>query len=258
MGRLALVAVLVTGLGMVAWVMGTDTSDTSAQAEPLAIADVLAADVQPGAVPPVTGEAAVPVPRSATGPDALADWADTVAGRTTIPARALRAYGNADLLMRAERPGCKITWVTLAGIGRVESNHGRYAGAQLGADGRPEPPIIGVALDGRPGVMRIGDTDDGVFDGDKVFDRAVGPMQFIPSTWKRFGGDGDGDGKKDPQDIDDAAVAAANYLCADKRDMSSGQGWWAGLFSYNRSDAYGRKVFGLADSYAKASKDEQS
>ncbi len=46
-----------------------------------------------------------------------------------------------------------------------------------------------------------------------TYDRAVGPMQFLPGTWGRWGSDGDRDGVSDPQDVDDAALAAARYLC---------------------------------------------
>ena len=45
-------------------------------------------------------------------------------------------------------------------------------------------------------------------------DRAVGPMQFLPASWARYGADGNGDGVRDPHQLDDAALAAAAYLCA--------------------------------------------
>jgi membrane-bound lytic murein transglycosylase B len=221
---------------------------------------VKAADVRPGSVAPAGGAVAGGAeqqttpqqaqPRS-TGPATLTQWASQVAAVTTVPARALSAYGNAELAMRASQPTCKISWATLAGIGRIESNHGQYAGAVLGADGRPSKPIIGVPLDGSAGVQAIGDTDGGRYDGDAGVDRAVGPMQFIPSTWRKWASDGNGDGLGDPQQIDDAALAAARYLCAGGRDMASPAGWWAGILSYNNSTEYAQKVFGLADGYAK-------
>jgi membrane-bound lytic murein transglycosylase B len=182
----------------------------------------------------------------------LANWASKIAPATGVPARALVAYGNAELAIRASQPGCKISWATLAGIGRIESNHGQYGGAILGQDGRPSKPIIGVPLDGSPGVKAIADTDGGRFDGDRTTDRAVGPMQFIPGTWNKWASDGNGDGLGDPQQIDDAALAAGRYLCAGGRDMAAAGGWWAGILSYNNSTEYAQKVFGLADGYAKA------
>lgn len=184
------------------------------------------------------------------GEDALGEWAEQVGSHVEVPVRALQAYGNAELVIREEMPDCQLSWTTLAGIGRVESNHGRYGDATLGEDGRPSEPIIGVPLDGSDGVQEVLDTDDGQLDGDTEYDRAVGPMQFIPSTWENYGADATGDGKADPQQIDDAALAAGRYLCADERDMAESDGWWAGVFSYNHSVEYGQKVFGLADSYS--------
>jgi membrane-bound lytic murein transglycosylase B len=171
-----------------------------------------------------------------------------------IPARALVAYGNAELVLRSVKPKCRLSWATLAGIGRIESHHGQYGGAVLGADGRPSKPIIGVPLGGSPGVKAIGDTDGGRLDGDPSTDRAVGPMQFIPSTWAKYASDGNEDGVADPRQIDDAAFAAARYLCANGRDMASASGWWSGILSYNNSIQYAQKVFGLADGYAKAAR----
>jgi membrane-bound lytic murein transglycosylase B len=153
--------------------------------------------------------------------------------------------------MRVEAPHCRLSWVTLAGIGRIESNHGRFGGAKLDADGRPSRPIIGVPLDGSGGVREITDTDGGTFDGDTTHDRAVGPMQFIPSTWARWAADGDRDGVGDPQDMDDAALAAGRYLCAGGRDTGTAQGWWAAVLSYNHSVEYGQRVFGVADAYGR-------
>lgn len=228
---------------------------------------VKAADVQPGSVVPAGGAVAggadqqtspQQVRQRTTGPDTLAKWADQVAVVSGVPARALAAYGNAELAMRAVQPGCKISWATLAGIGRIESDHGRYGGAVLGADGRPSKPIIGVPLDGSAGVQAIGDTDGGRFDGDPSVDRAVGPMQFIPGTWRKWASDGNGDGLGDPQQIDDAALAAARYLCAGGRDMGTPVGWWAGILSYNNSTEYAQKVFGLADGYAKSAQSVRS
>ncbi|MFD2799360.1 lytic transglycosylase domain-containing protein, partial [Prauserella oleivorans] len=189
-------------------------------------------------------------PRGASA-DPLADWAERTAQQVGIPARALIAYGNAELALRQYQPGCRISWATLAGIGRIESDHGRYGGAVLGEDGRPSTPIIGVALNGSRGVKAISDTDGGALDGDTTHDRAVGPMQFIPGTWARYASDGNGDGLADPQQIDDAALAAARYLCVGDRDMASADGWWTGIMSYNNSVEYAQKVFGLADTYAR-------
>nr|WP_239028688.1 lytic murein transglycosylase [Pseudonocardia acidicola] len=182
----------------------------------------------------------------------LRTWSTELAGRTMIPARALQAYAAAELAQRAAGPGCRLSWTTLAGIGRVESDHGRFGGAALDADGVVRPRIIGVPLDGSDGVAEIRDTDGGRLDGDSVYDRAVGPMQFLPATWARYGADGNGDGIADPHQIDDAARAAAAYLCAEGRDIASGEGWWDGVLTYNRSVNYARLVWAAADRYAAA------
>jgi membrane-bound lytic murein transglycosylase B/chitodextrinase len=166
-----------------------------------------------------------------------------------IPEVALRAYRAAEASMAQVDPSCRIHWSLLAGIGRVESNHGRFGGAVLRTDGRPDPAIIGIALDGRPGVARISDSDGGRFDGDTTFDRAVGPMQFIPGTWAMVGADGDDDGVADPQDIDDAALGAAVYLCSGSDDLSTQAGREAAVFRYNHAKSYVALVLALADAY---------
>jgi membrane-bound lytic murein transglycosylase B len=182
----------------------------------------------------------------------LAAWSRSAADRSGVPARALRAYATAELAQRAETPDCRLSWSTIAGIGRVESDHGRFGGASVDADGVARPKIIGIPLDGSAGVREIRDTDGGRLDGDTTFDRAVGPMQFLPGTWARYGADGNGDGVRDPHQLDDAALAAARYLCADGRDAASGEGWWAGVLTYNSSLDYARLVWAAADRYTAA------
>ncbi len=184
--------------------------------------------------------------------DALAAWAARLEP-IGIPRVALQAYGYAELTMQQIQPECRLSWTTLAGIGRIESNHGRFNGAELLLDGRSRPPVVGLPLDGGPQRMRILDTDDGRLDNDPVYDRAVGPMQFIPTTWERWGVDGDQDGQADPYDIDDAALAAARYLCANNRDLSNGEDWREAILSYNNLEQYVRDVFNAADEYGRAS-----
>lgn len=206
-----------------------------------ATAPVTALEPQPG-----VGGSASPVDRVDPA------WARQVAAATGVPVRALLAYASADLTVDAEQPGCGIGWNTLAAIGAVESGHGTHGGATLGQDGHPSPPIRGIPLDGqREGVAAIADTDDGVWDGDVTWDRAVGPMQFIPSTWARWEADGNGDGVGDPNQIDDAALAAVHYLCA-SGNMTTPDGWRAAVLSYNRSDAYADQVAQIANGYASA------
>ncbi len=166
-----------------------------------------------------------------------------------IPEIALRAYRAAQATMAATDPGCGLRWSLVAAIGRVESNHGRFGGAQLRADGTTTRPIRGIPLDGRPGVATIRDTDNGALDGDSVYDRAVGPMQFIPSSWRFAGADGNGDGREDPDNIFDAALAAAGYLCAGDTDLRDPDQRAAAVFRYNHSDEYVSVVLALAEQY---------
>ncbi|HET6394851.1 MAG TPA: lytic transglycosylase domain-containing protein, partial [Blastococcus sp.] len=163
-----------------------------------------------------------------------------------IPTTALEAYQRA---AAGSPAACHITWPLIAAIGRVESDHGRFAGSVLRTDGRSTPPIIGIALDGTRSAL-IRDTDGGRLDGDPVYDRAVGPTQFIPSTWKTYASDGDSDGISDPLDIDDAAAATAKYLCAAGGDLSSVAGQTRAVFAYNHSASYVSTVLTLAATYA--------
>lgn len=200
----------------------------------------------PAAAPGTPG-GAVGVPR----PDGVAVSEFAANG---IPVVALAAYKAAQRRMATEAPGCGVSWSLLAAIGRVESNHGRFAGATLLRDGRSDPPIVGIPLDGRPGVARIGDTDGGRYDGDTTFDRAVGPMQFIPGTWALFAADGDSDGTSDPFDLDDVALAAARYLCRAGGDLRTEAGLRDAVYSYNRSDEYVRLVLDLSAEYARGAR----
>ena len=175
-------------------------------------------------------------------------WVHRTSAATGIPPRALQAYARAHLRVGAEQPGCRISWNTIAAIGGIESVHGSAGGSALAADGRPSPAILGPALDGGS-VAAIRDTDDGALDGDTAWDRAVGPLQFIPSTWERWGADGDGDGTADPQQVDDAALAASRYLCH-SGDLADPDTWRRAVFSFNHSDAYVADVAELANLYA--------
>ena len=149
-------------------------------------------------------------------------------------------------------PGCGVPWSLIAAVGQVESNHA--AGRTVAATGEVTPPIIGIALNGTRGTAAIGDTDGGRLDSDTVWDRAVGPMQFIPSTWAGSGADGNGDGTADPNNIFDAALAAAAYLCraVPGSDLISDADQRRAAFAYNHSSAYVDKVMGAAAALAAA------
>ena len=176
-------------------------------------------------------------------------WLAATAAETGIPARALQAYAAGAAAANHSKPACGIGRNTVAAIGFVESAHGTYGGGSLSAAGQATGPIVGPSLDG-DGFAAIADTDAGALDGDPHWDRAVGPMQFIPSTWQLAGRDGNGDGNADPFNIDDAAVSAAAYLCGGGRDLVTDRGWADAVHAYNQSDAYVNEVREKATAYA--------
>lgn len=207
-------------------------------------------------IPPARGAEVPVIDVHAPGrtSDKLKFWADPLAESTGIPSAALRAYGNAELIAAEAWPECHLSWNTLAGLGWVETRHGSYSGnffqsREIDENGYVLPPIIGVPLDGSPGFAEIKDTDEGRLDGDTEYDRAVGPMQFIPTSWERFGLDANGDGVADPNQIDDAALSAAKLLCQG-RDLSTPEGWQQAIYAYNSSNDYLIKVRNAAAVYA--------
>jgi membrane-bound lytic murein transglycosylase B len=165
-----------------------------------------------------------------------------------IPVMVLRAYHLAAGKLAVEQPSCKLPWWLLAGIGHTESGHAE--GGRLTADGTTRGLILGPRLNGGiKGDAVISDTDHGLLDGDTVYDRAVGPMQFIPSTWAHWAADGNGNGKKNPSNIFDATLAAARYLCADGRNLSTPAGLDAAVLSYNHSAPYLATVLAWGKAY---------
>ena len=157
---------------------------------------------------------------------------------TDLTLVALDAYVRGAARLQGERPACRMQWWMIAALGRIESRHGTIFGSEVRPDGRTSIRIIGIALDGRNKTMRIDDTDDGELDGDTTYDRAVGPMQFIPETWRTFRRDANGDGARDPHNRYDAAAAAAAYLCARGSDLSGTESLRDAYFAYNRSTDY--------------------
>ncbi|MEU0965033.1 lytic transglycosylase domain-containing protein [Streptomyces sp. NPDC005917] len=162
----------------------------------------------------------------------------SVAG-AALPATVFAAYQHAEAELARTAPRCRLRWQLLAAIGQVESGQAR--GGRVTADGTTVAPILGPRLDGVTFAL-VRDTDGGTYDGDAAYDRAVGPMQFIPSTWARWGTDGNGDGRADPGNVFDAALAAGRYLCAGGRDLSDPAELDRAVLGYNHSEAYLRTV----------------
>ncbi|AWT42506.1 MULTISPECIES: lytic transglycosylase domain-containing protein [Streptomyces] len=185
-----------------------------------------------------------PAPTTGTTPPA----AGQTAGEAGVPATVLDAYQKAAAELARSKPGCNMPWELLAAIGQVESGQAR--GGKVDANGTTIGKILGPKLNGN-GFAHIQDTDHGAYDGDTTVDRAVGPMQFIPSTWAWAGRDGNGDGVEDPNNIYDAALAAGHYLCRNDWDMATDGGLHAAILSYNNSTEYLNLVLTWLDYYRK-------
>ncbi|MFG2948556.1 lytic transglycosylase domain-containing protein [Streptomyces adustus] len=194
-------------------------------------------------LPPLNSPSpATPTPGASAGPVA------TGPVEAGIPATVLDAYKKAAAELAASKAGCNLPWELLAAIGKVESGQAR--GGNVDANGTTLSPILGPKLDGN-GFALIQDTDNGAYDGDTTVDRAVGPMQFIPSTWAWAGRDGNGDGLKDPNNVYDAALAAGHYLCRNGWDLSTQADLNRAILSYNYSQDYLNTVLSWLEYYRK-------
>ncbi|MEV4330589.1 lytic transglycosylase domain-containing protein [Streptomyces sp. NPDC049597] len=209
-----------------------------------------ASDATPPPGTPVTGNSPyytdLPPLNSPDAPGTSGDPVVTGPGEAGIPATVLAAYKRAEKTLAETDPACRLPWQLLAAIGKVESGQAR--GGRVDANGTTLTPILGPVLNG-VGFANISDTDDGAFDGDTVHDRAVGPMQFIPSTWATWGQDANGDGRKDPNNIYDAALAAGRYLCHGGRDLTVQDDLDKAILGYNHSREYLRTVMSWFEYY---------
>jgi len=141
---------------------------------------------------------------------ALAAAQAAAAAATSQAASSVKAGGipeNYLALYRAAAPTCPMPWVVLAAIGQVESGHGSNMG----------PSSAG----------------------------AMGPMQFLPSTFAAYAVDGDGDGVANIMDPADAIYTAARYLCANGAGHGP-HGLYQAIFRYNHADWYVQMVMNVA------------
>lgn len=176
---------------------------------------------------------------------------DQLVPRTDLSLVVIDAYFRAAVSMADRRPSCGISWDQLAGVGLIESRHGSFGGSEVGPDGQTTKEILGPVLDGDP-FAAIADTDGGALDGNTEWDRAVGPMQFIPSSWGIYGLDGNGDEIANPHNLYDAAYAAAEHLCRGHARLQNDANYRQSLFGYNRSAVYGSDVMAARSRYAAA------
>ncbi|MFI6494315.1 NlpC/P60 family protein [Streptomyces sp. NPDC050564] len=174
-----------------------------------------------------------------------------------IPPRMLTAYKTAVQQVGRHVPKCQgMRWPILAGIAKVESNHA--VGRNIAAGGDIRPKIYGVLLNGSGAggnTTVFPDTDNGRWDGTASGERAVGPFQFLPSTWEGIGKDANGDKSADPHNADDAALGAAIYLCGGGRDLTRRSQLKSAILQYNHSGEYLSNVLGWIDQYTAAAKD---
>ncbi len=215
-----------------------------------ALPDQAAPLQQPNIVmPPIAVDGSLPQPPLPTPlvvPGGHAGSAG-ISGPLGIPASMLKAYRNAAEILAKEQPNCHLDWALIASIGRIESNHAR--GGYVNANGDTLEPILGPVLNGAGAFAAIPDTDGGKYDGDALWDRAVGPTQFIPATWKGYASDGNGDGISNPNNIYDEALATARYLCSGGLDLSTDAGQRLAVRRYNNSQSYVDTVLAWASAY---------
>jgi hypothetical protein len=206
------------------------------------------AGTEPAAAPEgsAAGDEAAPAAPSADS-DAASDAVDASARETPESAAATPSTGDADVdippialdaYQRAAVGRCdEVGWATLAGIGKVESNHGRHGGAVPSADGGVAPLILGPQLDGSGAGGNTTPMPIGPWSGrwglGSEWQQALGPMQFLPSTFERYAPSPDAD----PHNLYDAAQAAAAFLCD-----GEGEGVEAAILRYNRSSSYVEEV----------------
>ncbi len=170
--------------------------------------------------------------------------ANVPSGPLGIPGIVLEAYQRAAQTMAASEPGCNLPWWLLAGIGKIESSQAENG--EVDAAGNTLRRILGPTLDGTNGSAAIPATPQSyLWTGDPIWQHAVGPMQFLPSTWPKYGGSGD------PNNVFDAALAAGRYLCNGGRNLADPAQQAQAVFSYNHSNSYVAKVLLWAYAYAK-------
>ena len=162
-------------------------------------------------------------------------------GTNDIPPVAMLAYQTA----AAESCAPDDLWPILAGIGKVESDHGRVFGSHLLPNGDSSIPILGPELDGSGIGGNLTPVPVGVWQGrwglDGDFEQALGPMQFRPGVFAEYAPSA----AATPHNINDAAAAAAAKLCAEGLPDVE-----AALWRYNPLRSYVEEVLHWAALYA--------
>lgn len=174
---------------------------------------------------------------------------DSQAELAAIPLPALSAYQRAAQVIDRADKSCRLDWTLLAAVGQVVSQHGLSDGGRLSHAGVVKPSIVGSVVRNDAGD-RLVDTDAGRLDGDKRHDRAVGPMLLAPTTWNVVGVDADDNGERNPQDIDDAALAVSVLLCSGDLDLAKDKQAGRAVERINDDKLFVRAVLSVARQYA--------
>ncbi|NGZ99475.1 lytic transglycosylase domain-containing protein [Nocardioides sp. W3-2-3] len=220
------------------------SADAALPVAPPSVAPEVVAPAQvPAAVPaplPVQAVAVRRAPVAAAYPGALLD----------APPAAVAAYQRAATIIDSAAD-CNLDWLVLAALGRIESDHGRGTDGRhrVSEEGLVRPALVGAPQNGRGGRSRVDDTDGGALDRNRRWDAAVGPLGLLPATWATVAVDADGDGVRDPQDLDDATLAASVLLCAGGHDLGKPAALRAALTSYHRTKGFAAAVLALVTRY---------
>ncbi len=201
---------------------------------------------QPSGAFPVLGPQPIAAPATPSSPPTQVT-VPSGASRS-IPPVVLAAYESAATELAKEQPNCHLPWELLGGIGYVESDNADNGAVNVA--GEMLQPILGPALNGTDGFALILNTDPAM-DGPGTYARAVGPMQFLPSTWQVFGKSATGR-TPDPENVFDAALTTAAYLCDGGGDLSTRNGLLGAVYRYNQSWQYVSLVLTWAGLYAGA------
>ncbi len=211
--------------------------DAESTAAPPPNADRSAVTSSELSTPPPTSTSAAPPASSVPSTSELRfeEWVDDVADWLDIPRRAMYAYATATVTLGDEQPDCHLSWVTLAGVGRTTTDHGRVNDGTVSEDGTMSEPID---------TVEVRD-----FAGDLVSaPGAAGPLQLSPEVWESFQASPTG-GTPDIQNIDDAALTAGRAMCADGRDLSDGDGWLDGVSVLQDEPLFLHRVLATANIY---------
>lgn len=173
----------------------------------------------------------VPVDGARKGPTVIK--AGAPGALNGIPRGAFPAYRAAATNLNKVRPSCGLTWPLLAGIGKVESGHA--SGGRVDDFGTTRGLLLGPVLNGAPGLGKVRDTDKGRLDKNRVWDRPVGPMQIIPSVWRKYAVDGNADEVRSPNNMYDATATVGVFLCGHGDDLRDPRELVRSLLRYNHS-----------------------